>query len=74
MFGAELASPWKLREEILRLCFAIRIGHYLLGNNGVMTGWKFKGSRRLRWYASRLIRSFTNTAVPGWHDIHARLN
>lgn len=74
MFGAELASPWKSREEILRLCFAIRIGHYLLGISGVMTGWKFKGSRRLRWYASRLVRSFTNTAVPGWHDIHARLN
>lgn len=73
LFGAELDDQWKSEKEILRLCRAIRLGHFLIGNDGLMTDWRFKGSRRLQWYTRRFVHHFTKTAVPGWHDIHARL-
>lgn len=73
LFGAELDGQWKTEREILRLFRAIRLGHFLIGNDGLMAEWQFKGSRRLRWYARRFVHRFTKTAVPGWHDIHARL-
>jgi FkbM family methyltransferase len=72
LFGAELGDQWKSKQEILRLCRMIRLGHYLVSNDGIMMKWKFKGSRRLQSWAKRFVRFFTNTAVPGWHDIHAR--
>ena len=72
LFGAELGGQWKSSHEMLRLVRSIRLGHYLVGNSGVMMGWSFKGSRRLQSWARRLVHSLTNTAVPGWHDIHAR--
>src|SRR5262249_53648475 len=69
LFGAELASDWKSKEEILKLCRAMRMGHYLVGNDGIMTKWSFKGSRRLQSWARHFVHGFTKTAVPGWHDI-----
>jgi len=72
LFGAELAGNWKSKQEILRLCRAMRVGHYLVGNNGIMIKWSFKGSKRLQSWARRFVHYYTKTAVPGWHDIHAR--
>lgn len=72
LFGAELGNEWKSKNEIIRRYRTIRYGYYLLGDDGVMNQWKFRGSTRLRNIVRRFLRLFTRAAVPGWYDTHAR--
>jgi FkbM family methyltransferase len=72
LFGEELPSAWRTRTAVLRQLWAIRLGYYLLGDAGVMNGWRFRGHGRLRTWTARLLRRFTGGEVPGWHDLHAR--
>ncbi|MCE9601088.1 MAG: FkbM family methyltransferase [Gemmatimonadetes bacterium] len=72
LFGEELPDAWRSRRAVLWQYRAIRLGYYLLGDDGVMTGWRFRGHGRLRTWTARLLRHFTEGAVPGWHDLHAR--
>ncbi len=71
LFGAELPGKWKSREDILRLYRFIRVGYFLVGDDGVMK-WKFPGARQLRSLTGRVIGLFTRAPVPGWYDTHAR--
>lgn len=72
LFGSELSDKWKTEREILRQCRYIRLGHYLLGNDGIMYQWKFRGAWRLELWGSRLVPLLTKGAANGWYDIHAR--
>jgi FkbM family methyltransferase len=72
LFGLDLEDQWKSRREILRQYRFIWLGFFLLGDEGIMIKWKFRGSGRLRLLAQRVVRHFTHAAVPGWYDTHAR--
>ena len=72
LFGLDLEDQWKSKHEILRQYRLIRLGFFLLGDDGIMIKWKFRGSDRLRLLAERVVRHFTHAAVPGWYDTHAR--
>lgn len=72
LFGAELGDDWKSEKEILRLYRVIRLGHILLGDEGVMNGWGFRGAWRLREMARRALNRYAKCVVLGWHDTHAR--
>ena len=72
LFGEELVGRWRSRGAVLWQFRAIRLGYYLLGDDGVMNRWRFRGHGKLRRWAARLLRRFTGGEVPGWHDLHAR--
>jgi hypothetical protein len=72
LFGAELNNAWKSKQEILRQYRAIRLGYYLVGDDGIMNQLKFPGARLLRSLAHRFLSLFTRATVPGWYDTHAR--
>ena len=72
LFGSELAGKWKSRHEILRQYRSIRLGYLLLGDDGSMRKWRFRGAGRLRSLTGRFLGLFTHAAVPGWYDTHAR--
>ena len=72
LFGAELSGIWKSKREILRLYRAIRLGYFLVGDEGILTPLTFRGSSRLQSWARSLVHRLTNAAVPGWYDTHAR--
>ncbi len=72
LFGLELESKWKSRREILRQYRFIRLKYFLLGHDGIMRKWRFRGSHQLRSLTSRVIGLFTHSAVVGWYDTHAR--
>ena len=72
LFGNELEGKWKSRREILRQYRFIRLGYFLLGDDGIMIKWNFRGAGRLRSLAGYVLRHFTHAAVPGWYDTHAR--
>lgn len=72
LFGSELGDKWKSKHEILRQYCIVRLGYYLLGDDGVMNQWKFRGASRLRSLTRSLLCFFTKAAVPGWYDTHAR--
>jgi FkbM family methyltransferase len=72
LFGRELEPCWKSKEEILSHYRSILLGFHLLGDDGIMTRWKFRGSDRLRSLTERAVGQFTHAAVPGWFDTHAR--
>ena len=72
LFGEELPDAWRTRGAVLRQFRAIRLGYYLLGDDGVMNGWRFRGQGRLSTWTARLLRHLTGGEVPGWHDLHAR--
>jgi FkbM family methyltransferase len=73
LFGAELNDDWKSKKAILRQYRAILLGHYLLGDEGILKQWKFRGSGRLRSLARRFCSFLTKAAVDGsWYDTHAR--
>jgi len=74
LFGSELDGKWRPKGEILRQYRFIRMGYFLLGDDGVMKGWKFWGAGKLRTMARSALRLFTHGAVPGWYDTHARLS
>jgi len=72
LFGDELPGQWRSTAGVLRQFRAIRLGYYLLGDDGVMNRWRFRGHGRLRGWVARGLRRFTGGEVPGWHDLHAR--
>jgi hypothetical protein len=72
LFGSELDGAWKSRREVLRQYRAIRLGYHLLGNDGVMDRWRFRGAGRLRRLTTHALTPFTGGTVPGWYDTHAR--
>jgi FkbM family methyltransferase len=72
LFGRELGGRWKSKNAILCQYRAVWLGYYLLGDDGIMKQWKFRGALRLRRLASTLVSLLTNAAVPGWYDTHAR--
>lgn len=72
LFGAELPGEWRSASAVRRQLGAIRLGYYLLGDDGVMHRWRFRGHGRLRRAVARWLERFTRGAVPGWHDLHAR--
>jgi FkbM family methyltransferase len=72
LFGCELGDKWKSKDKILREYGAIRLGYYLLGDDGIMKPWAFRGASALRRLTRRLLGLLTKAAVPGWYDTHAR--
>ena len=72
LFGEELPGAWESFDATQRRLRAVRLGYHLLGDDGVMHRWRFRGRGRIQRAAARLLRSFTGGAVPGWHDLHAR--
>jgi FkbM family methyltransferase len=72
LFGSELGGAWKSKHEILRLYCVIRLGYYLVGDDGIANHWKFRGAGRLRSLIRRSLGLFTKATVPGWYDTHAR--
>ena len=71
LFGSELGGEWKSKRNILRQYRYIRLGYYLLGDDGIMKQWNFLGASKLRRSISRFLNLFTKAAVPGWYDTHA---
>jgi FkbM family methyltransferase len=72
LFGAELNGRWFSRSDILRLYRFIRIGYYLLGDDGILNVPKLPGASLMRSWTRRILARFTHAAVPGWYDTHAR--
>jgi FkbM family methyltransferase len=72
LFGAELPDKWKPKHQILGLYRVIWIGYFLIGDDGIMKKWRFRGAGRLQSCAKTLLHRFTRAAVPGWYDTHAR--
>ena len=72
LFGRELEDNWKGKAEVLRQYRFVRLGYFLLGDDGVMTRWRFKGAWRLQQLVRRLLSRLTRAAIPGWYDTHAR--
>jgi FkbM family methyltransferase len=72
LFGSELGDAWKSKNSILRQYLAIRLGYYLLGDDGVLNRWRFRGAWRLRSLIRGFLSFFTKGLVPGWYDTHAR--
>ena len=74
LFGSELGGRWKTKREILRQYRSVWLGYHLLGDEGIMTQWKFQGAQELRSLTRRFLRVLTKASVPGWYDTHARLS
>ncbi|HEX8148629.1 MAG TPA: FkbM family methyltransferase [Pyrinomonadaceae bacterium] len=72
LFGAELAGEWMSKDAILRRYAFIRLGYYLVGDDGVLNRLRFRGAWRLRSMTVNLLKRLTREAVPGWYDTHAR--
>lgn len=72
LFGLELEGPWSTQHEILWRYRVIRLGYYLLGDDGIMVGWNSVVAKLVRRVTRRVLRSITRAAVPGWYDTHAR--
>lgn len=72
LFGSELGSEWQSKHEILCQYRVVRLGYYLVGNDGIVGRWKYRGAMRLRSLICRFLRLFTKATVPGWYDTHAR--
>jgi FkbM family methyltransferase len=74
LFGAELDGEWQSKAEILRQYRVIRLGYYLLGDDGILNQWKFRGAWMPRLLIRSLLKLVTRANVPGWYDTHARLS
>ena len=72
LFGRELEGRWLSRREVLKSYRLIRLNHYLLGDDGIMNRWRFRGGWRLQRYAAALMSKLTKAPVTGWYDTHAR--
>jgi len=72
LFGSELSDRWKSKDEILRQYRIIRLGYYLLGDDGIIKRLEFRGNRSLRILTRNFWAIFTKVAIPGWYDTHAR--
>jgi FkbM family methyltransferase len=73
LFGAELGSNWLSRGQILRFYRFVHWGYKLLGDDGIMYRWQFRGASRLRRLVRWFLERMTHAQVPGWYDTHARL-
>lgn len=73
MFGRELPGAWHDAASLRRRYAAIRLGYYLVGDDGVIRRWRFPGSTLLRKLTQALLYPITGAPVPGWYDTHARL-
>jgi FkbM family methyltransferase len=71
-FGLELDGPWLAKHKVLKRYRIIMLGYNLLGDDGIIKHWQFRGSGFLKRVVARILRSFTKAAVPGWYDTHAR--
>jgi FkbM family methyltransferase len=71
-FGAELAGEWRSKDGVLRQYALIRLGYYLVGDDGVLNRLRFRGAGCLRSLTVSLLKRLTGAAVPGWYDTHAR--
>jgi FkbM family methyltransferase len=74
LFGAELPDDWKAKRAILRQYRVILLGYYLMGDEGIMRRWKFRGAWRLQRLAQKIFCPFKNDLYPWWYDTHARLS
>ncbi|HEY2827695.1 MAG TPA: FkbM family methyltransferase [Pirellulales bacterium] len=72
LFGAELPGGWKSRREILSHFRIVSLGYRLLGDDSVMSRWRFPLARMIRSLTRSFLKFITGSAVPGWHDTHAR--
>jgi FkbM family methyltransferase len=72
LFGAELDGEWKSKGQILSQYRVIRLGYYLVGDDGILNGLQLPGTWRLRSLAVRSLGPLTKEAVPVWYDTHAR--
>lgn len=72
LFGSELPGKCKSKNGILRQYRIIRLGYFLLGDEGIMIPWTFSGAWILRALVWRVLLFFTKATVPGWYDTHAR--
>ena len=72
LFGLELEGKWKSAHGILREYRLIHLGYLLVGDNGIVCKWRFPGADLLRRVTCRVLGLFTQKAVPGWFDTHAR--
>ena len=72
LFGSELGGRWKSRRGIVFQYYIIRLSYYLLGDEGVMEKWSFRGAWVFRAMVRRTLRLYTRATVPGWYDTHAR--
>ena len=75
LFGRELdENGWMTRREVLsRYCW-IRVGYWLLGDDGLL--YRLNGmpcSGKVQTVVRRVLRQRTGGSVPGWYDTHARL-
>jgi FkbM family methyltransferase len=72
LFGKELPGRWLAADQLIRNYRAIHLGYDLLGDDGLMSGWRFLGAGALRRIMKHAIQYFTKNPVPGWYDTHAR--
>jgi FkbM family methyltransferase len=72
LFGAELGGTWSSARAILRRYRFIRLGYYLVGDEGLLIRHRFFGARKLRALTRFVLRPLTGGVVPGWYDTHAR--
>ena len=72
LFGKELRGRWLSSDQLVRKYHAIHFGYSLLGDDGLVSKWKFPGAGILRRIMKRAIRFSTKNPVPGWYDTHAR--
>ena len=72
LFGDEPGDDWKSKREILHLYHVITLGHFLLGDDGAISGWKFRGAWRLRKMTRRALNLYRKRVFPGWYDTYAR--
>jgi FkbM family methyltransferase len=74
LFGLELQGEWKSRRRIVLEYLVIRLGYFLVGDDGIFKKWNFRGASKLRRVISRFLTLITRKPVPGWYDTHARLS
>lgn len=72
LFGRELPDRWLSFRQISIRYAVIRLGYFLVGEQGILPKRYFPGKWKLRALICRTLSLFTKAAVPGWYDTHAR--
>lgn len=72
LFGSELEDKWKSTQEIIHQYRFIRLGYYLVGDEGKLNQSNLRGAWMLRPLIVRFLELVTKSPVPGWYDTHAR--
>lgn len=72
LFGAELGGKWKSQNEILSQYRIIHLSYRLVGEDGIITKWRYWGADLIRRVTGRFLRLFTRAVAVGWYDTHAR--